>query len=334
MCQVDRLTAPRVATPGPPLRHRSGRDERRAGPPGPFRKPAAILFEPCVGQHEELAHDGDHRDLPRLSLRDELTVLRAQVRFVTDRRQGRHIEQPPRPRPAALDDAAALPGTGLPSHGREACQAGDRLGVEAAEFRHLGQQPRRGDARHARDRRQDLGPASQSLVFGQPLPDQVPEGAYVALARSGGLAVDEGRAVPGVELLLSRIWAWKPNVVVCDPHRVAELHQTVGGRTRVVERAFGGGETTSNIQAARSLLLDSAAGVVASSRDLLGAAFAQTNLTIDGAGNTKMVKARAKRSRDDAAAALLLAAGELARRPAPVALRGAVISREGAVTWL
>ena len=33
MCQVDRLTAPRVATPGPPLRHRSGRDERRAGPP-------------------------------------------------------------------------------------------------------------------------------------------------------------------------------------------------------------------------------------------------------------------------------------------------------------
>ena len=94
MCQVDRLTAPRVATPGPPLRHRSGRDERRAGPPGPFRKPVAILFEPCVGQHEELAHDGDHRDLPRLSLRDELTVLRAQGRFVTDRRQGRHIEQP------------------------------------------------------------------------------------------------------------------------------------------------------------------------------------------------------------------------------------------------
>ena len=34
------------------------------------------------------------------------------------------------------------------------------------------------------------------------------------------------------------------------------------------------------------------------------------------------------------AAALLLAAGEQARRPAPVELRGAVISREGAVTWL
>ena len=32
--------------------------------------------------------------------------------------------------------------------------------------------------------------------------------------------------------------------------------------------------------------------------------------------------------------AALLAAGELARRPAPVQLRGAVISREGVVTWI
>ena len=31
---------------------------------------------------------------------------------------------------------------------------------------------------------------------------------------------------------------------------------------------------------------------------------------------------------------LLLAAGERARRPAPVALRGAMITREGVVTWL
>ena len=32
--------------------------------------------------------------------------------------------------------------------------------------------------------------------------------------------------------------------------------------------------------------------------------------------------------------ALLLAAGEQARRPAPVELRGAVIDRQGNVTWL
>ena len=67
---------------------------------------------------------------------------------------------------------------------------------------------------------------------------------------------------------------------------------------------------------------------------MLGAAWAQTNLTVDNSGITKVTKLDNRRSRDDASAAMLLAAGELARRPAPVAFRGAVISREGVVTWL
>ena len=164
--------------------------------------------------------------------------------------------------------------------------------------------------------------------------DQVQEGSYAELVRSGGLSVDDARAVPDIGLLLSRIWDWGPTVLVSDPYRAAELHQSVAGRVRITERARGGGESTSNVQSLRSLLLDSNSGVTQSSRDLLGAAFSQTSLVIDSSGITKVTKARAKRSRDDAAAALLLAAGELARRPAPVALRGAVISREGAVTWI
>ena len=91
---------------------------------------------------------------------------------------------------------------------------------------------------------------------------------------------------------------------------------------------------TSNIQGLRSLLLDSEAGVTLNSRALLEAAFMQTNLVIDNSGVTKVTKIDRRRSRDDAAAALLLAAGEMARRPAPVELRGAVISREGLVTWI
>ena len=178
-----------------------------------------------------------------------------------------------------------------------------------------------------------LAPGVPSLSE-QEREDQISEGAYVALVRSGGLSVDDARAVPDIGLLLSRIWEWEPTVLVSDPYRAAELHQIVAGRVRIVERARGGGESTSNVQALRARLLDTASGVSEASRALLGAAFAQTSLVIDGAGLTKVTKARAKRSRDDAAAALLLSAGELARRPAPVALRGAVISREGAVTWL
>ena len=160
------------------------------------------------------------------------------------------------------------------------------------------------------------------------------QGSYTELVRSGGLSVDEGRAVPSVERLLSRIWAWEPLAIVSDNYRAPELHHTVSGRVRVIERARSGGEATSNVQALRSRLLDSKAGVSESSRALLGAAWAQTNLIIGNEGQAKVTKIDARRSRDDAALALLLAAGELARRPAPVELRGAAISKSGEVTWL
>ena len=164
--------------------------------------------------------------------------------------------------------------------------------------------------------------------------DQVAEGTYTELVRSGGLTVDAGRAVPDIGLLLARIWAYEPLALVCDNYRAPELYQVVGGRVRVIERARSGGEATSNIQGLRSLLLDTQAGVVAESRALLAAAWAQTNLVIGNDGLTKVTKLDQRRSRDDAAAALLLAAGEQARRPAPVELRGAVISKSGEVTWI
>ena len=178
-----------------------------------------------------------------------------------------------------------------------------------------------------------LAPGDPSLAE-QEHADHVADGSYSELVRSGGLSVDAGRAVPSVERLLERIWAWEPVCIVSDPYRSAELAQAVGGRVRIIERARSGGESTSNVQSLRSLLLDTGAGVTEASRALLAAAWAQTNLVIGTDGLTKVTKLDARRSRDDAAAALLLAAGERARRPTPVPLRGAVISRSGAVTWL
>ena len=163
--------------------------------------------------------------------------------------------------------------------------------------------------------------------------DHVADDSYLELARSGGLTVDGTRAVPDVATLLSRVWAWEPAAIVCDPYRSAELHQAVAGRVRVIERARGGGESTSNVQSLRSLLLDTEAGATEPSRALLAAAWAQTNLVIDNAGLTRVTKLDQRRSRDDAAAALLLAAGERSRRPTPVPLRAAMIEKSGAVTW-
>ena len=178
-----------------------------------------------------------------------------------------------------------------------------------------------------------LAPGIPSLAD-QEREDQVPEGTYGELVRSGGLAADEGQHVPSIERLLARIWNWNPSALICDTYRAPELHQVVSGRVRIAERARGGGESVSNVQALRSLLLDAEAGATESSRALLAAAFACTNLIIGSDGQTKVRKLDSRRSRNDASDALTLAAGEMARRPAPVPLRAAVISREGVATWL
>ena len=59
------------------------------------------------------------------------------------------------------------------------------------------------------------------------------QGSYAELARSGGLSVDEGRAVPSIERLLSRVWAWEPLALVCDNYRAPELQS---GRQRAGSR--------------------------------------------------------------------------------------------------
>ena len=94
-----------------------------------------------------------------------------------------------------------------------------------------------------------LAPGIPSLAD-QERADQVPEGTYAELVRSGGLAVDEGFAVPNVGRLLARIWGWGPLAIVCDNYRAPELHQVASGRVRVIERAKSGGEATSNVQSA------------------------------------------------------------------------------------
>ena len=73
-----------------------------------------------------------------------------------------------------------------------------------------------------------LAPGVPSLSE-QEREDQVAEGSYRELVRSGGLSVDDARAVPDIGLLLSRIWEWEPTVLVSDPYRAAELYQSRGG---------------------------------------------------------------------------------------------------------
>ena len=84
-----------------------------------------------------------------------------------------------------------------------------------------------------------VAPGEPSLID-QERDDQTPAGTYLQLVQSGGLAVDEGRAVPSIERLLSRVWNWNPTAIICDNYRAPELHQVVQGRVRIIERARSG----------------------------------------------------------------------------------------------
>ena len=162
--------------------------------------------------------------------------------------------------------------------------------------------------------------------------DQMPSNAYRELVSAGGLAIDEGNAVPRLSMLLSRIWQWEPAVICCDNHRADELRQEVAGRCKIIER--GSGEVAGNAQSTRARLLDSACGITESSKALLGAAFKEVVLKISPTGETRIEKRDQRRSRDDVAQAILMACGFAARRPAPVVQRGAFISKSGEVTWI
>ena len=162
-----------------------------------------------VGQHQHLAHDRREGHLRRLASFTEFTVLANEVRVVADRADRRHVEQAPRPGPAAVDKAPPLPGSRLARHRRQARQAGCRLAVDHAQFRHLREQACGGDrpdsghggqhlglARQhvvARDQLRDLGVQRRDLpvYLGQPVP-QLPLQQLVTCVL---LAVQSGGAV-------------------------------------------------------------------------------------------------------------------------------------------
>ena len=74
---------------------------------------------------------------------------------------------------------------------------------------------------------------------------------YSELVRSGGLSVDDARAVPDIGLLLSRIWDVGADVHRCPiPIAARSCIRLSSGRARIIERARGpAAESTSNVQA-------------------------------------------------------------------------------------
>ena len=157
--------------------------------------------------------------------------------------------------------------------------------------------------------------------------DRVPAGAYRQLAAQGALRVAEGlRVQPPAALVRAVRDMWGlPEVYFCDRFRLAELQDVVNG-TQVVPRVARWSESSEDIRACRKLMLDGPLSVAPESRALLAASLAAAMVKTDDAGSVRLAKRGTNNcGRDDVAAALVLAAGALARAPKRRAARRSAI---------
>ena len=145
-------------------------------------------------------------------------------------------------------------------------------------------------------------------------------GMYQRLADAGLLSTDEGRRMVRVETLINRVLAFRPRVIVADRFRDKAVLDALRSRVPVIFRSMRAtwSEPTEQIQATRRLALDGALSVVPAARPLYRLTLAETTVESDDAGNIRLTKADTNNThRDDLCAALVLAAGQMARQPAP-----------------
>ena len=149
-------------------------------------------------------------------------------------------------------------------------------------------------------------------------------GTYEKLYDMGALDVAEGLLVQPPALLWEAIqerWG-RPLVIVCDRFRLAELKDAIKAGARIEPRVGRWSEQSFDIRALRKMAKDGPLSVDAGSRLLIQTSLARAMVKNDDAGNVQQVKQGANNTgRDDVSAALVMAAGGVARDPKPSRVR-------------
>ena len=148
--------------------------------------------------------------------------------------------------------------------------------------------------------------------------DRVPAGTYQRLYDRGQLDVSVGLQVQPPGQLWDAIrerWG-KPRLIVCDRFRLPDLQDAIKGGVRLEPRVTRWSEAASDIRALRKMAKDGGLAVDEDSRLLLATSLARARVQNDDAGSVRLVKHGSNnQSRDDVAAALVLAAGAVERHP-------------------
>ena len=159
--------------------------------------------------------------------------------------------------------------------------------------------------------------------------DRVPRGSYSRLLQGGSLRVAEGLRVQPPGALIDAIRAaWgRPDSILCDRFRLAELQDAAGG-IPVVPRIARWSEASADIRGLRKVCRNGPLAVLPESRALMATSLTVALVKNDDQGNMRLIKnGTNNQCRDDVAAALVLAAGALDRhgsRPAARPMRVAV----------
>ena len=148
--------------------------------------------------------------------------------------------------------------------------------------------------------------------------DRIEPGTYQNLYDRGQLEIAEGLQVQPPAMVWASIRArWgKPKVIICDRFRLPELQDVVKNGARIEPRVTRWSEAAFDIRSLRRQAKDGNLAVDYDSRLLLATSLRRAMVQNDDAGNTRLVKRGTNNcARDDAAAALVLAAGAVERQP-------------------
>ena len=145
--------------------------------------------------------------------------------------------------------------------------------------------------------------------------DRVPAGMYRALHHYGALRVADGLRVPPVKMVTDAVterWG-QPLFMVGDRFREGELRDAEPD-TQLDARVTRWSEASYDIRALRRMALDGPLSCETESQQLLTASLGVAMVVNDTSGNVRLVKKGTNNtSRDDVAAALILAAGAVDR---------------------
>ena len=121
--------------------------------------------------------------------------------------------------------------------------------------------------------------------------DRVPSGTYRKLVESGRLRIAEGlRVQPPKRLVQAMVGEWgRPEVIICDRFRLAELQDCVDG-IPVHPRVSRWSEAASDIRALRKVAADGPLSCAESSRLLITVSLSAAMVKNDNQGNTRLQK--------------------------------------------